>query len=162
MQPLIIRVDGIPKGQPRARKGQHGWYTPSMIKAWKDDLAAALIPHRPAKPLDGPLELILWFYLPRPQRLDHKSDPDGPVLAPVMPDFDNLEAPTANVLQSIGFIQNDKLICHSDTWKCYHRKGGTPGVVLQLKPCPPVPSHVMWWEGLCGYPEGVKTETTND
>lgn len=131
-----------------SRGGRAGVYTPSTAASWREAIAAALIPHRPPQPLDEPLELILWLYMPRPKRLYRKDDSDGPVVCPSAPDFDNAEKLCADILQSIGFIRNDSLICHSDTWTLYHRKHGRPGAVIQLKPCPPVPSHVMWWEGL--------------
>ena len=166
MKPLIVRVDGIPKGQPRvkayARGGHAAVYTPSVVDDWKTAISVALLPHRTPEPLDEPLELTLWFYLPRPKRLYRKSDADGPIDCTVTPDLDNAWKVIADVMQSIGVIRNDSLICRiNDTWKVYHRKHGRPGAVIQLKPCPPIPSHVMWWEGLCGYPTDPETRTSN-
>jgi Holliday junction resolvase RusA-like endonuclease len=64
------------------------------------------------------------------------------------PDIDNAYKPIADVMEAIGLIRNDSLVCHADVWTLYHQKNGRSGAVIQLKSCPPIPSHVMWLEGL--------------
>lgn len=143
MQPLIIRVDGIPKGQPRARKGQHGWYTPSVIADWKASLSAALIPHRPSEPIAGLLWVSLMFHVKRPQRLMRKCDPPGPIWCGVVPDVDNCTKVVCDVLQSIDFICNDAIVCGCPAYKCYHAKGDQPGVLIRIEDPPVSPDQVI-------------------
>lgn len=140
---IHIVVPGIPKPQPRARayaRGDHAaMYDPKTANGWKNSVAAAAIPHRPAKPLTGPLRVDIVFYLPRPKRLMRKADPSGPVWCHDLGrnDRDNLDKAVLDTLTDIGMWEDDGQVCCGEIRKFYHSKGGRPGAIITIQPAPP-------------------------
>jgi len=69
-------------------------YTPAThpVNGYK---AALILAAKEAgvRPLDGPLRVIVRFYLPRPKRLMRRKDPSGPIPHTSRPDIDNLWKP---------------------------------------------------------------------
>jgi len=110
-----FRVLGIPKGQPRARKGRGGFYNPSVADSWKECIAIAAKPHLPDNPLEGPIQLWITYLLPcpqRPQRLKTRKHIKTP-------DLDNLNKAVLDCLTAIGMWQDDKQVCELNTVKYY-------------------------------------------
>ena len=138
---IAFRVRGIPKPQPRPRafaKRIGGKYTARMYdgsssEAWKSDVIRAGEPHRPEVPLDGPLEVSITFFLPRPKRLMRKKDPDGPVWAPGKPDRDNLDKAVLDCLTTDGWWRDDAQVVAGEVRKCYHAKEDVPGALIEIQ-----------------------------
>lgn len=106
-------VEGKPIAQPRHRmamskKGKPHAYTPSgAIQAWKAAVMLAAKPHRPLKPLEGPVELGLRFYFARPQRLLKKTSPTGRIPHIIKPDRNNLVKAVEDALTEVGIWKDD-------------------------------------------------------
>ena len=73
----------------------------AAYERWHTEAGYQLLSHRPKQPLDGPISLTCTFYLKG--RLDS--------------DLDNMMASVADLLEDMGFIQNDKQIRHADLTK---------------------------------------------
>jgi len=99
---------------------------------WKGDIIRAAQPHRPAEPFSTPMRLDLCVFLPRPQSLRRKKDPDGPVWAPKKPDRDNLDKAVLDALTADGWFSDDCLVVFGVLAKVYHRKGGVPGAIIRI------------------------------
>jgi Holliday junction resolvase RusA-like endonuclease len=89
MNSIQFTVYGAPVAQPRQRHRviqAHGRvfaqnYTPKHDPAnqWKTDVKHEALKVAPAAPWEGPIHLTLLMYLPRPQTLYRKRDPEGRV-----------------------------------------------------------------------------------
>lgn len=144
-QPLLaFRVDGEPKGQPRARarQGLRGVYDPGTADGWKALVGLAARPHRPPSPLDEPLRIDIDFYFPRPRTFSKrvraayggrsKDIPAGPVLHLSKPDRDNSEKAALDTLVQCGLLRDDAIVCAGEVRKFYHAEGGRPGAEIRV------------------------------
>lgn len=126
-----VRVDGVPKAQPRARavkRGKHaGVYDPGTADGWKNLIAEAMKPHRPEAPLDGPIRLWLDIFFPRPKYMMAKKYSDHPILHTAKPDRDNCEKAICDILTQIGFWRDDAQVCGGEVNKWYVGRDGRPG-----------------------------------
>jgi len=132
-----VRVDGIPKGQPRPRafafKGHARIYDAGTAEGWKSLVANAVKPHLPPAPLEGPVRVDMIFRFPRPKRLCRKKDPPGEVPHTAKPDIDNLEKSVFDALQQIGVFRDDGQVCAGEVLKFYHAIGGRPGATIRVE-----------------------------
>ncbi len=145
-----VRVDGIPKAQPRARsrKGQVGVHDPGDADDWKTIVRQAFKPLRSTAPMDEPLRIDVDWYLPRPQTFTKKTRlayggkskdiPTGPVLHLSLPDLDNLYKAPLDALKDLGYFRNDSLVCQGELRKFYHAEGGRPGARFRVMVWRPV------------------------
>ena len=143
MQPIEIFVDGKPIAQPRhrhatSRSGKTHSYTPNIpgLAFWKNMIALTCRSHRsPSGPYEGPVELGLNFYLPRPQRLMRKGNPDGPLPHIVKPDLDNLVKAVKDVITLSGLWKDDCQVWRyiEQPSKEYCGKNGATGVKITIK-----------------------------
>lgn len=133
---IIIEVDGIPKGQPRPRAFSRGGkarvYDSGTAEGWKGAVALAAIPLRPNKPLTGPLQVRLSFYLPRPKRLMRKKDSSVAIAHTSTPDADNLAKAVLDALTEIGIWVDDSQVFYLEVMKQYHAKDGRPGALIHI------------------------------
>lgn len=137
-------VPGIPKPQPRPRafamrikgtgKSSARVYNPGTAEAWKNDIAIAAREHIPAQPLTGPILCAIDFFLPRPNRLMRKKDPDGAIrhYGKTM-DRDNLDKAVLDALTHLGFWHDDGQVCTGGVRKFYHAKESAPGAYIQIQ-----------------------------
>ena len=142
-QPVFtLWVDGIPKGQPRARAFAmklHGGgatarlYDPGTAEGWKGQVAAAVRPQLPAAPLDGPLAVTMGFAFPRPAKLMRRKDPEGEIMHTAKPDADNAAKAVLDALTQIGLWHDDAQVCALRVTKAYHAKTGRPGMLLHVE-----------------------------
>lgn len=132
-----IRVDGIPKAQPRAkatRRGRHaGVYDPGTADGWKAIVASQARPQRPASPIEGPVSVSIDFYFPRPKSLCRVKDRDGPVRHVAKPDRDNSDKAVLDCLKQDGWFHDDSQVCDGRIRKWYHEKGGRPGAFIVVQ-----------------------------
>ncbi len=141
---LSVRVDGIPKGQPRSRsrKGQRGVYDPGTAEGWKEDVVRAFMPSRPLSPIDEPLRIDIDFYFPRPRTLNprvraayggsSRDIPRGAVLFFAKPDRDNADKAVLDALTDMGYIRDDALAADGLLRRRYHGEGGRPGAQIRI------------------------------
>lgn len=137
-----IRVDGIPKGQPRPQafarkigdKVVARVFTPGTAEAWKSAVAVAMEPHRPASPFEGPVSVDLLFLLPRPKARSRKHDPAGLLWCTTRPDVDNLAKAVLDCLTLQGWWRDDSQVVSLRAMKRWHVIGDRPGAVIEVVP----------------------------
>jgi Holliday junction resolvase RusA-like endonuclease len=135
-------VRGIPLPQPRHRatvfldkdkKPRARVYPDKRADSWKDLIRATAVDHRPEEVLLGPIALRVVCYLPRPKRLYRRKDPDGPVIAAVRPDWDNLGKLPCDVLSEEGWWRDDGQIYDGHVIKMYHAKTSSPCILIDVE-----------------------------
>ncbi len=137
--PTVIkfRVFGEPKGQPRPRafsRGGHArMYDPGTAEGWKGCIALAARDLIPPSPIQGPVELDLLFFMPRPQTLSRRKDPRGDLPCTAKPDIDNLAKAVMDAITALGIWQDDKLVTATYFEKRYHEIGGRPGCFVEIR-----------------------------
>lgn len=141
MEPLVVWVDGQPKGQPRARafamKGKGvRMYDPGTAEGWKGQIAAAMREVMPASPLAGPLRIDLIFHFPRPKghyrtgkRAGELRD-DAPIWHVSKPDRDNCDKAVLDALKAMRFLSDDCIVCDGRIQKRYSE--GREGVLIKI------------------------------
>lgn len=138
-EPIVIWVDGVPKGQPRPRAfafhGKARVYDPGTAEGWKSSVAFAAKPFLPASPIDCPVRLWIQFNMPRPKshlRKDGSLKPSAPLNFTAKPDADNLAKAVMDALTTIGFWKDDAQITTLTAVKSYAI--GKPGASIQIQP----------------------------
>lgn len=140
---LAVTVDVIPVAQPRQRfavvAGRPHNYVPSThpVRTYQAVLRLAVQQEMRrlglGAPLEGPLILGVRFYLPRPQRLNTRRWPVGPLPHRGKPDFSNLLKSTEDAL--VGLLwRDDAQIFALAPWtgKVYCERDGRPRVELEV------------------------------
>lgn len=131
-----LRVCGTPKAQPRPRAyvrgGSVSIYTPSVAKAWKEDLIAGALEQLPRRTLEGPVRVDTIFLLPRPKRLMRKRDPEGRIPHTSKPDVENLYKVILDALTAAGAYVDDAQVCEGRILKFYHAKRDKPGAIITI------------------------------
>lgn len=139
---VSFNVRGVPKPQPRprafARKMGDGRAVARVFDAgtaegWKSAVVAAGAPHRPASPIEGPIDLRIHFVMPRPKRLMRKKDPDGPLPCPTKPDLDNLVKAVKDAMTVDGWWRDDAQVVSHRCAKSYAEKGGATGAWIMVE-----------------------------
>ena len=130
----VFDVPGIPKGQGRPRFARMGRfvraYDPKQSKDFKSRVAM-FASYAGVKPIAGPVSLIVWACLPRPQRLMRRQDPQGTVTATCKPDADNVLKGVSDALIGIAFA-DDSQVADARVIKLYHGKLEVPHTVVQV------------------------------
>jgi Holliday junction resolvase RusA-like endonuclease len=115
-------IAGDPKGQPRPRVALGHAYTPKgPIDGWKKALLFGCKAHRPDPPLEGPLRVNLFFFMPRPMSHYLKAGlrKTAPEWHTVKPDRDNLDKAVLDCLTDSGFWIDDCQVCAGEIRKRY-------------------------------------------
>jgi len=139
-----IKVDGIPKAQPRPRafaRKMGGKFTARVYDAataegWKSIVVAAARGQRPDEPLDCALAVRLRFELPRPKSRCRKRDPTDALFCTTKPDVDNLAKAVLDALTQDGWWTDDSRIVDIAVSKYWHAKGGRPGCTIEVVELP--------------------------
>jgi Holliday junction resolvase RusA-like endonuclease len=114
-------------------------YTPKKhpVTQWKSDVKTAAIKawyeRYPGDSVqwDGPVWMIVAFYLPRPQSLCRKKDPEGDIPCTSKPDIENLAKSLMDSLSGVIFC-DDKQVCELRLVKNFHEKGGRPRAEIMI------------------------------
>lgn len=118
-------VEGLPAPQGSKRHVGNGRmieaskYLPAWRKAIETECQSLF-----DEPMDGALEVELWFYIPRPSSVSR-------VYPNVMPDVDKLCRGVLDGLTKGGAIVDDKLVVDLHAYKRYSVDGWT-GVHVQI------------------------------
>jgi len=125
---FIVYGSPVPQGRPRFfRRGNHvGTYDPDKSRTWKQDVKASVLDQlkKQVAILDGPLSVILDFYLPRPKSLPKKVQ-----YHIKKPDADNLAKAIKDALRGIIY-RDDSQIVILTVLKKY---GDPPRVVIGIE-----------------------------
>ncbi len=134
---IAIQVDGVPKPQPRPRAfaigGKARVYDPGTAEGWKGAIALAVGKHLPEKPIEGPVRVLIDFFMPRPKRLMRKRDSDEAIPHVSKPDVDNLAKAVLDCLTEIGMWGDDSQVWRLDVRKLYHAKNHRPGACIYIR-----------------------------
>jgi Holliday junction resolvase RusA-like endonuclease len=138
-------ASGEPKGQPRARafarkfgdKFSARVYDPGTAEGWKAQVAIAAKPYLPQAPHQGPLEVNLTFFFPRPRKhfrtgkRAHELRPDAPVYHIAKPDRDNSDKAVLDALTQLGMWGDDCQACAGKIRKLY-ADNGKVGCLIEI------------------------------
>ena len=96
-----IHVPGVPKAQPRTRKGKYGnIYNPNTADAWKEAIQVYFLKER-KKTLLGPVSIEVAFYFYSPSETLRKKPHTA------KPDIDNLMKVVMDALKTIEIYKDD-------------------------------------------------------
>ena len=131
---LVLRVPGAAAGQPRARAatfagrsrvynpaGKHDDFKALVTLTARREMAARRLP-----PMTGPVLVRSVAFLPRPQRLARRKDPDGPTWATTKPDRDNADKAILDALTRAGIWTDDAQAASGGVEKLHVAKAGQP------------------------------------
>lgn len=138
MLPLRLMVLGEPKAQPRAKARACGgfvmMYTPATAKEWKAAVAKAIKPYVTKTPVEGPLEVNLTFFMPRPKAHYLKAGlrSNAPTWHIAKPDKDNLTKAVYDSISDTGFWKDDSLVCAGYERKRYADTPESVGCLIEI------------------------------
>lgn len=108
--------------------GKPVFYEPEKLKDARAKLQAHLFPHRPAKPLMGPVFFkAVWKF---PAVGKHK---DGD-WRDTKPDTDNLQKLLKDVMTAVGFWRDDAQVCAEVVGKIWSDRPGLYLLAEELRP----------------------------
>ena len=122
---FIVYGEAIPKGSTRAFVVNGKAVTTNAnirTKDWQTLISMAAQQKKPDKPIEGAVDILLNFYLPRPKCFSYKKRP----LPIVKPDLDKLIRCVLDSLTGIYFL-DDAQVCKVEALKRY---GDTPRVEI--------------------------------
>lgn len=133
-------AEGEPKGQPRPRAfafhGHARIYDAGTAEGWKSQVALAAKPHRPDAPINGPVKVVMRFFMPRPKnhfrsgKLAGVLRANAPGWHTAKPDCDNLAKAVLDVLKTIGMFRDDSQVA----WMLVSKHYGKPtGVKVEIE-----------------------------
>lgn len=124
---MIVKfeVEGLPAPQGSKRHVGNGRFIEASknLPAWRSQIEKTCL-ELFDQPLDGALEIELWFYLPKPSSVSR-------VYPTVMPDLDKLVRAVGDGLTKGGAITDDSRIVDLHAYKRYSVDGWT-GVCVQI------------------------------
>jgi len=150
---VSFRVDGTPKPQ-----GSKSGFSPvgtshvvqveavKGLKPWRARVvAAARSKWDGAAPLDEPVHVWAYFWMPRPKahyrtgRFTGQLRDDAPTWQTSKPDGDKLLRAVLDALTIAGVLKDDALVCVAEARKLYSSR---PGVTVHVGPAGPVHEHL--------------------
>lgn len=111
------------------RKPFVGKYTSGKWRKAEQRLTFLIKPHAPKEPLEGPLFLVVkWVYPYR--KADKKYQKAGVrISCDTQPDTDNIIKGLKDIMEKLGFYNNDAQIARDDFHKMW---GPEPGIFVSL------------------------------
>ena len=127
----------VPKARPRtmSRGGKSITYTPKATREWESLVRdTAALEMRGRKPLDGPLEVSMQFWMPAPASWSNKKrDAVGGMFHVKKPDVDNLAKAVLDGMESIVF-ERDSQVAKLTVSKRYALDHSEPRHPERLRP----------------------------
>lgn len=102
--------------------GKPVFYDPPEVKKAREKLTAHLYQHKPDKPMDGGLQLIVKWCFPK------GSHRDGEYRI-TKPDTDNLQKLLKDCMTKVGFWKDDALVASEIAEKFW---AAVPGIYIQV------------------------------
>ena len=109
--------------QSTMRNGKHVFYKNDRLKKAESDLVAALLPHRPPAPFDGPLSLSVTWFFKTPRRSMWNR------WKVTRPDTDNLNKLLKDIMTRLHFWRDDAQVCDERIQKIWSDR---PGLFIRL------------------------------
>jgi len=115
-------------------------FSDKKLKAWQKEISTVANTYG-FQPLEGPLELEIDIYLPRPKRCDSKAEIElwgtGRVPSATRPDRVNLVKAIEDGLNGILWLDDSQVWdCNARKW--FHEQGGEPRVEIRVYKTEPV------------------------
>ena len=139
---LIVRVYGIPAPQGSKRHVGGGRMIESSKKVgpWREAVKAAVLTATNRKPtaVDGPVQVDVTFFLPRPKshygtgRNAGRVRDSAPAEPTTKPDLDKLIRSTLDALTDVGAIRDDAQVVRIKAAKGYSRPEESPGATIRV------------------------------
>ncbi len=108
----------------RVVKGKPIFYEPDALKAARGKLSAHLAPHRPQKPMDGPLRVIVKWLFPTTRKAKHSK------YKITRPDTHNLNKLLFDVMTDLQFWHDDAQVVSEGIEKFW---SNTPGIWIYIE-----------------------------
>jgi Holliday junction resolvase RusA-like endonuclease len=141
---ITIRVNGVPKSQPRPRAFVRGnraaVYDPGTAEGWKSEIAVACKEMEGAL-IDRPLAVALTFFMPRPKshfRTNGMVKPTAPQYwCDSKPDVDNLAKAVLDAMTAIRVWIDDDQVAELLVRKYYEsdrdgKQVNPPGCIIRI------------------------------
>lgn len=106
--------------------GKPKFYEPEELKTARVKLRDALAPHRPEKPMEGGVRLVVKWCFPRGT---HKNGE----YRTTKPDTDNLQKLLKDVMTDLGFWKDDALVASEIVEKFWAER---PGIFIYVETLP--------------------------
>lgn len=104
----------VPDRRPEGKRTKSGWlpvrYDPKKITQARRLLCTALLPHRPPRPLEGPISLEIRWCVPYPKSAPARLTADTWLTSP--PDPDNAAKLLLDAMTDTGFWHDDAQVSH--------------------------------------------------
>ena len=112
--------------------GRPVFYKEKKAKDWIKVVDFYAAPHKPSKPIEGPIKLSLDFVLKRPVALNAKKFSQGRIPADKRPDTDNLCKCLTDALT--GFWVDDAQVTTLEASKWFAARAETPRIEVSIQP----------------------------
>jgi Holliday junction resolvase RusA-like endonuclease len=108
----------------RIVRGRPIFYEGPKLRAARAKLTAALRPHKPDEPMQGPLHVIVeWSFETKNQKQDN-------TYKTTRPDIDNLNKLLFDIMTDLGYWQDDAQIVREGAGKFWSM---TPGIFISVE-----------------------------
>ena len=124
---FFMPMEKIPTatGQEKGYSKRSGtYYEPDNVKMARAKLNAHLAPHRPQKPLEGPIYLVVRWGFPATET--HPAN----TWKTTRPDTDNLQKILKDEMTKLGFWHDDAQVCGELITKFYAK---IPGIAVNVR-----------------------------
>ena len=113
----------------RVVKGRPASYDPPEVADARAKLTAHLAGHRPERPLEGPVRLVVKWCFPRGRHRDGEY-------RVTKPDTDNLQKLLKDCMTATGFWTDDALVASEIVEKFWAER---PGIFIRIEELPTLP-----------------------
>lgn len=141
-EPILLKVWGDPKGQPRPKAFSRGGiakvYDPGTAEGWKGQIALAV---KEAGVngimLDTPVILTITACFARPKGHFHTGKkagvvkPSAPTYHTSKPDFDNVAKAACDALTQLGIWRDDSLVVDARVEKLYSNEAAFTLILIR-------------------------------
>ncbi len=116
---FLVPLEPVAKGRARFSRRGHA-FTPAKTRRFERDFARLASKHKPASPLEGPLQMVVLFTMRAPKR-------NKRALPYCRPDLDNLIKAIKDAMNEVFWLDDAQVVC------LYARKEyGTPSIRVSI------------------------------
>ena len=108
----------------KRQDGRLIFFDSEKLKAARNELRAALLPHKPAEPMEGAIALDVTWYFPTKEKKKQGK------FKITRPDTDNLQKMLKDEMTRLGFWHDDAQVCEEWVGKYWGAQGGI-SIIIQ-------------------------------
>lgn len=127
VDPMSVQFSGK---RVMVRAGKPIFFKQKKVIKWEQSIEWLTAPYRPAEPLEGPLEMKVFFVLRRPKGLMAKKHSPDRMWNVHRPDLDNLQKGLQDALKA--FWKDDSQIVRLSLGKAYTAIGEEPKIEVRI------------------------------